>query len=80
MSHIFRNCTNRSISSALLLITISGKHGLLSISECQQELVCGTDHSSNLQRIYQIVTDPKVREIDAVILVMLYALRYVYKI
>ncbi|KAK7068417.1 vacuolar protein sorting-associated protein 45 [Halocaridina rubra] len=58
------------------LSRLVGTHNLLGISECQQELVCGSDHSENLQRIYQLVTDPKVREMDAVILVMLYALRH----
>lgn len=29
-----------------------------------------------MQRLYQLVTDPKVREVDAVVLVMLYALRH----
>ncbi|KAG7154636.1 vacuolar protein sorting-associated protein 45-like [Homarus americanus] len=58
------------------LSRLVGTHGLLGISECQQELVCGSDHSTNLQRIFQLVTDPRVREVDAVILVMLYALRH----
>ncbi|XP_069958073.1 vacuolar protein sorting-associated protein 45 [Cherax quadricarinatus] len=58
------------------LSRLVGNHGLLQLSECQQELVCGSDHNVNLQRIYQLVTDPKVRELDAVVLVMLYALRH----
>ncbi|XP_063877398.1 vacuolar protein sorting-associated protein 45-like [Scylla paramamosain] len=58
------------------LSRLVGNHALLAISECQQELVCGSDHSANLQRIRQLVTDPKVREIDAAVLVMLYALRH----
>ncbi|XP_042877132.1 vacuolar protein sorting-associated protein 45-like [Penaeus japonicus] len=58
------------------LSRLVGTLGLLGISECQQELVCGSDHSANLQRIYQLVTDAKVREADAVALVMLYALRH----
>ncbi|MPC67331.1 Vacuolar protein sorting-associated protein 45 [Portunus trituberculatus] len=58
------------------LSRLVGNHALLAISECQQELVCGSDHSANLQRIRQLVTDPKVREVDAAVLVMLYALRH----
>ncbi|XP_064086038.1 vacuolar protein sorting-associated protein 45-like [Macrobrachium nipponense] len=58
------------------LSRLVGTHNLLGVSECQQELVCGSNHSENLQRIYQLVTDPKVREVDAVILVMLYSLRH----
>lgn len=58
------------------LSRLVGKHNLLAVSECQQELVCGSNHSENLQRIFQLVTDPKVREVDAVVLVMLYALRH----
>ncbi|KAK4294324.1 hypothetical protein Pmani_033039 [Petrolisthes manimaculis] len=58
------------------LSRLVGTYGLLGLSECQQELVCGSDHSLNLQRINQLVPDPKVREVDAVVLVMLYALRH----
>lgn len=58
------------------LSRLVGTHSLLGISECQQELVCGTDHSANLQKISHLVTDPRVREVDAVILVMLYSLRH----
>lgn len=31
------------------LSRLVGSHTLLAISECQQELVCGSDHSANLQ-------------------------------
>lgn len=51
-------------------------HSLLQVSECQQELVCGDNHSEILQRVHDLVKSPKVREVDAAVLVMLYALRY----
>ena len=31
------------------LSRLVSSHALLAISECQQELVCGSDHSANLQ-------------------------------
>lgn len=31
------------------LSRLVGTYGLLGLSECQQELVCGSDHSLNLQ-------------------------------
>ncbi|KAF2368612.1 Sec1-like protein [Trinorchestia longiramus] len=49
---------------------------LLQVSECQQELVCGTDHSPNLQRVHELVRDPGISAEDAAVLVMLYAIRH----
>ncbi|ELT93726.1 hypothetical protein CAPTEDRAFT_126905 [Capitella teleta] len=58
------------------LSRLVGKHGLMDVSECEQELVCQSDHSQSLQKIKSLIANEKTREQDAVRLVMLYALRY----
>jgi vacuolar protein sorting-associated protein 45 len=53
-------------------------HNLLQVSETEQELVCqGGNHTQSLQKIRQLVGATKVRDLDALRLVLLYALRYV---
>ncbi|KAB7493707.1 Vacuolar protein sorting-associated protein 45 [Armadillidium nasatum] len=56
------------------LSRIVSSNKLLEISECEQELVCGTE--INFQRIKQLVSSHEIREKDAVKLVMLYALKH----
>ncbi|KAI4494916.1 PREDICTED: vacuolar protein sorting-associated protein 45 [Polistes canadensis] len=58
------------------LSSLVGKHNLLEVSELEQELSCQNDHSAQLQRVKKLINDERVREIDAVRLVMLYALHY----
>lgn len=58
------------------LSSLVGKHNLLEVSELEQELSCQNDHSTQLQRIKKLISDERVREIDSVRLVMLYALHY----
>ncbi|XP_063231660.1 vacuolar protein sorting-associated protein 45 isoform X2 [Bacillus rossius redtenbacheri] len=52
------------------------RHSLLEVSEMEQMLACQSDHSTQLQRIRRLLDSNKLREFDAVRLVMLYALRY----
>uniref|UniRef100_A0A671QXN6 Vacuolar protein sorting-associated protein 45 n=1 Tax=Sinocyclocheilus anshuiensis TaxID=1608454 RepID=A0A671QXN6_9TELE len=49
---------------------------LMEVSEVEQELACQNDHSSAQQNVRRLLQNPRVSEIDAVRLVMLYALRY----
>uniref|UniRef100_A0A8C2PUQ0 Vacuolar protein sorting-associated protein 45 n=1 Tax=Cyprinus carpio TaxID=7962 RepID=A0A8C2PUQ0_CYPCA len=49
---------------------------LMEVSEVEQELACQSDHSSAQQNVRRLLQNPRVSEIDAVRLVMLYALRY----
>ncbi|XP_044737601.1 vacuolar protein sorting-associated protein 45 isoform X2 [Chrysoperla carnea] len=58
------------------LSAMISKHILLEVSEIEQELASQNDHSQHLQSIRKLINNSKVREIDAVRLVMLYALRY----
>ncbi|CAL8083525.1 unnamed protein product [Orchesella dallaii] len=58
------------------LARLNEQHNLLEISELEQEISCHSNHSQNLQRLKQIVANPKVRDIDALRLVLLYSLRY----
>lgn len=55
------------------LSRLVNNHKLLHISECEQQLAC---EEQTYQRVEQLVSDPGTREIDAVRLVLLYALRY----
>ncbi|XP_063991078.1 vacuolar protein sorting-associated protein 45 [Diachasmimorpha longicaudata] len=58
------------------LSNLVGQHNLLEISETEQELCCQSEHSNQLQKIKKLLNNPKVRDIDATRLVMLYALHY----
>ncbi|XP_014223834.1 vacuolar protein sorting-associated protein 45 [Trichogramma pretiosum] len=58
------------------LSNLVGTHNLLEVSELEQELSCQNEHSSQLQKIKRLVSNTRVRDIDATRLVMLYALHY----
>ncbi|RVE67131.1 hypothetical protein OJAV_G00114210 [Oryzias javanicus] len=49
---------------------------LMEVSEVEQELACQNDHSNAQQAVRRLLQNPRVSELDAVRLVMLYALRY----
>uniref|UniRef100_A0A6Q2X616 Vacuolar protein sorting-associated protein 45 n=1 Tax=Esox lucius TaxID=8010 RepID=A0A6Q2X616_ESOLU len=54
---------------------VSERH-LMEVSEVEQELACQNDHSSASQSVRRLLQNPRLSELDAVRLVMLYALRY----
>ncbi|XP_023288779.1 vacuolar protein sorting-associated protein 45 isoform X2 [Orussus abietinus] len=58
------------------LSSLVEKYNLLSVSELEQQLSCQNEHSPQLQKIKRLISDSKVRDIDATRLVMLYALHY----
>lgn len=49
---------------------------LMEVSEAEQELSCQNDHSNAQQSVRRMLQNPRLSELDAVRLVMLYALRY----
>ncbi|XP_026470099.1 vacuolar protein sorting-associated protein 45-like isoform X2 [Ctenocephalides felis] len=49
---------------------------LLELSELEQDIVCRSDHSQQLQRVKKLLNNPKLRDSDALRIVLLYALRY----
>ncbi|XP_062516696.1 vacuolar protein sorting-associated protein 45-like [Corticium candelabrum] len=49
---------------------------LMEVSELEQQLACQSDHSGALQRLKQLLAKENVTSIDAMRLVLLYALRY----
>uniref|UniRef100_A0AAQ4QVC0 Vacuolar protein sorting-associated protein 45 n=1 Tax=Gasterosteus aculeatus aculeatus TaxID=481459 RepID=A0AAQ4QVC0_GASAC len=49
---------------------------LMEVSEVEQELSCQNDHSNAQQSLRRLLQSPRLSELDAVRLVMLYALRY----
>uniref|UniRef100_A0A8C7ZBV9 Vacuolar protein sorting-associated protein 45 n=1 Tax=Oryzias sinensis TaxID=183150 RepID=A0A8C7ZBV9_9TELE len=49
---------------------------LMEVSEVEQELACQNDHSNAQQVVRRLLQNPRISELDAVRLVMLYALRY----
>lgn len=49
---------------------------LMEVSEVEQELACQNDHSNAQQHVRRLLQHSRVSELDAVRLVMLYALRY----
>ncbi|XP_058016648.1 vacuolar protein sorting-associated protein 45 isoform X1 [Ahaetulla prasina] len=58
------------------LSRLVSERNLLEVSEAEQELACQNDHSGALQSIRRLLQNPRVTEMDAVRLVMLYALHY----
>lgn len=58
------------------LSSLVERHHLLQVSELEQELSCQSDHSMQLQKIKELINNQQIRDIDAVRLVMLYALHY----
>lgn len=58
------------------LSNIVTQRNLLEISELEQELACQEQHSVHSQKLRKLLTSGKVRDVEAVRLVMLYAIRY----
>ncbi|XP_077298329.1 vacuolar protein sorting 45 [Arctopsyche grandis] len=58
------------------LSSMVSRHNLLEVSELEQELACQDEHSKQLQHLRKVLSQESTRHIDAVKLVMLYALRY----
>ncbi|XP_063173319.1 vacuolar protein sorting-associated protein 45 [Candoia aspera] len=58
------------------LSRLVSERNLLEVSEAEQELACQNDHSGALQSVRRLLQNPRVTELDAARLVMLYALRY----
>ncbi|PKK17994.1 hypothetical protein A306_00000194, partial [Columba livia] len=58
------------------LSRLVAERNLLEVSEVEQELACQNDHSSALQNVRRLLQNPRVTELDAARLVMLYALHY----
>ncbi|XP_067878995.1 vacuolar protein sorting-associated protein 45 [Heterodontus francisci] len=58
------------------LSRLVSEHHLMEVSEVEQELACQNDHSSALQNVRKMLQEPRVTDLDAVRLVMLYALHY----
>ncbi|KFW74746.1 Vacuolar protein sorting-associated protein 45, partial [Manacus vitellinus] len=54
------------------LSRLVAERNLLEVSEVEQELACQSDHSSALQSVRRVLQSPRVSELDAARLVMLY--------
>ncbi|RWS00836.1 vacuolar protein sorting-associated protein 45-like protein, partial [Dinothrombium tinctorium] len=51
-------------------------YNLFEVSEAEQELACQSNHSESLKKIRRLIANENVRYVDALRLVLLYALRY----
>lgn len=58
------------------LSTMVYRYCLLDVSEIEQDISCHTDHTTQLQNVRKLISNSSVRDIDAVKLVLLYALKY----
>lgn len=58
------------------LSRLVGAHHLFEVSETEQELASKSDHAECLKKIKKLLANDKVREVDAVRLVILYSLHY----
>lgn len=58
------------------LSRLVSEHNLLEVSELEQDMSIRSDHALHLQSIRKLLANDKVRQVDAVRLVLLYLLRY----
>lgn len=58
------------------LARLNDMYSLLEVSELEQEIACHSNHSSSLQRLQQLLTNPKIRAQDMLRLTLLYALKF----
>ncbi|CAF0811095.1 unnamed protein product [Adineta ricciae] len=58
------------------LSRLVGQYHLLEVSETEQHLVCQGDHNEVVQKIKRLIKDEKIRDVDVLRLLSLYALRY----
>jgi vacuolar protein sorting-associated protein 45 len=70
--------TNVSKHVALMteLSRIVDDRHLMRVSQCEQELACGSDRSSAYDETASLVRDRSIRDADKLRLVILFALRY----
>lgn len=52
------------------------KKSLLELSELEQEMICRSDHSAQLQKVKKLVTEERINVEDALRLIMIYSMRY----
>jgi vacuolar protein sorting-associated protein 45 len=64
-------------------VTVTGElgriveqHGLMDLSQLEQGLACDSDHTTHVRELTLRLESPRVSSVDALRLVMLYALRY----
>ncbi|XP_074596287.1 vacuolar protein sorting 45 [Brevipalpus obovatus] len=69
-----------TVSKHVLLISelsrLVSTHNLMDVSEAEQEMACQLEHSRSVKKVRQLLSDSRVRNIDRLRLVMLYALRF----
>lgn len=58
------------------LSRLVSEHNMMDQSQLEQELACADDHTAQLRSLKTLLEDPNLAGIDALRLVMLYALRY----
>ena len=68
--------TEKHVTMVTELRSIVAKRKLLDVSEVEQEIVCGKNHSKNFEALKDILSRETTSEKDALRLVILYALRY----
>jgi vacuolar protein sorting-associated protein 45 len=51
-------------------------NNMMEVSETEQQLTCQDDHTEVLQKIRRMISDPRVKNIDILRLICLYALKY----
>mmetsp|Transcript_1481 Transcript_1481/g.3326 ORF Transcript_1481/g.3326 Transcript_1481/m.3326 type:complete len:594 (-) Transcript_1481:583-2364(-) len=58
------------------LSNLVDRHGLMEVSEIEQQLACVQDHRTAQKQVTGILADDKVRDLDKLRIALLYALRY----
>ncbi|XP_054160792.1 vacuolar protein sorting-associated protein 45-like [Oppia nitens] len=58
------------------LFRLVSLHNIFEVSEAEQELVCQSDRSESLKKVKRLISSEKIRDLDAMRLAMLFAIRF----
>jgi len=72
----FATNVSKHVAVVSELARLVAQHKLMDISQLEQELACNSDHSTQAQEVEEKVRSPATSAVDAVRLVLLYAIRY----
>lgn len=70
------NNVSKHVAVVSELSRLVSEHNMMNQSELEQDLACSDDHSSQLRTLKGLLEDPNLVGIDALRIVLLYALRY----
>mmetsp|Transcript_15620 Transcript_15620/g.28643 ORF Transcript_15620/g.28643 Transcript_15620/m.28643 type:complete len:603 (+) Transcript_15620:252-2060(+) len=72
----FGSAVSKHVAVVGELARLVSTHKLMDISQLEQELACTSDHAAQVEEVKAKVSNPSVAPVDAVRLVLLYAIRF----